>query len=76
MILERMEQMDPEKRAPGWRVRCLKCGFTDHWGKYAIRIGAASWKKCVVMRCRRCKKIGCHMVEKRSVEPENGEAAS
>lgn len=32
--------MKPQDQAPGWRVRCLKCGFSDGWGKYGIRRGA------------------------------------
>jgi hypothetical protein len=29
--------MDQQKRAPGWQIRCLKCRFTEEWGKYGIR---------------------------------------
>ncbi|HOD81124.1 MAG: hypothetical protein BWX88_02531 [Planctomycetes bacterium ADurb.Bin126] len=54
-----------ERRAPGWVVRCLKCGLTQPFGKYGIRLGAASVKKCTLGRCPRCKRICCHVVEKR-----------
>lgn|GEM_PF-5086395 len=27
-----------EQRAPGWVVRCLRCGFTEPWGKYGVRL--------------------------------------
>ncbi|MDY0165885.1 MAG: hypothetical protein RBS80_05030 [Thermoguttaceae bacterium] len=63
------EQVDPqewarwEKRAPGWQVRCLKCGYRQHWGKYGIRRGAVG-KKYTVGRCPRCKRWGCHVIEK------------
>ena len=29
-----------EAKAPGWQIRCLKCGFTEPYGKYGIRMGA------------------------------------
>ncbi len=70
------QQIDPklaaqyESRAPGWVVRCKRCGFTEPWGKYAIRIGAASKGKVNFRRCRRCNRFGCHAITKRgSDEP-------
>lgn len=54
-----------ERRAPGWVVRCKRCGFTQPWGKYAIRRGAAPVKKCTLGRCPRCRRICCHFIEKR-----------
>jgi hypothetical protein len=57
-----------ERRAPGWVVRCKRCGFTQPWGKYGILIGAASRKKFTVGRCSRCGRIGCHAIEKREME--------
>ena len=54
-----------ERRAPGWVVRCKRCGFTEPWGKYGIRLGAASFKKCTIGRCSRCGRICCHAIEKR-----------
>jgi hypothetical protein len=53
-----------QRRAPLWRVRCLKCGLSQPWGKYGIRIGAASWKKCTIGWCSRCRGLHCHMIEK------------
>ncbi len=53
-----------ERRAPGWVVRCTRCGFTEPWGKYAIRLGAASIGKYTVRRCRGCGRIRFHAVEK------------
>lgn len=52
-----------EARAPGWRIRCLKCGFTEPYGKYAIRRWAAG-RKYTLGRCTRCKRVCCHVVEK------------
>jgi len=54
-----------EKRAPGWVFRCLKCGHAEPFGKYGVRLGAASWKRYTLGRCKRCRRIGCHAVEKR-----------
>ena len=56
-----------ERRAPGWDVRCLKCGFTEPWGKYGIRIWGAG-RKYTLGRCQRCRKICCHVIEKRRAE--------
>jgi len=53
-----------ERRAPGWVIRCKRCGFTEPWGAYGIRRGAISWKKCTLGRCRRCGRFCCHAIEK------------
>lgn len=55
--------MNPQDRAPGWRVRCLKWGFSEDWGKYGIRLGAAG-RSYTVGWCSRCRWIRCHVVEK------------
>ena len=58
-------QSEPyERRAPGWDVRCLKCGFKEPWGKYGIRIHARG-RSYTLGRCPRCRRIGCHIIEKR-----------
>ena len=57
--------MDPEMRAPGWQVRCTRCGFTEPWGKYGIRLAVWSWKKYTIGRCPSCWGIGFHAIEKR-----------
>jgi len=63
---ERAEQAEPyERRAPGWVVRCKRCGFTEPWGKYGIRRIAASHRLCTIGRCVRCGRICCHAIEKR-----------
>lgn len=53
-----------ERRAPGWVIRCLKCGFTEPWGKYGIRLGAVG-RKWTVGWCSRCRWVRCHVIEKR-----------
>ena len=56
-----------QRRAPGWDVRCLKCGFREPWGKYGIRLWAAG-RKWTVGRCKRCGKIRCHVIERRKTQ--------
>ncbi|MCK5113599.1 MAG: hypothetical protein KAR11_02405 [Phycisphaerae bacterium] len=53
-----------ERRAPGWVVRCLRCGFSEPWGKYGVRKFAAG-RKFTLARCQRCKRLCCHAIEKR-----------
>ena len=53
-----------ERRAPGWVVRCLKCGFTQPWGKYGIRIDGAGRPRTWGW-CSRCRWIRCHVIETR-----------
>ncbi len=62
------KQQAYERRAPGWVVRCKRCGFTEPWGKYGIRLGAASRKKCTIGRCPRCGRFCCHAIEKRKTD--------
>jgi hypothetical protein len=57
-----------ERRAPGWVMRCKRCGFTEPWGKHGIRLGAISWKKCTLARCGRCGRVGCHAIERRKTD--------
>jgi hypothetical protein len=55
--------MVPQLRAPGWKIRCLKCGFTEDWGKYGIRRGAFG-RTYTLGWCSRCRWIRCHVIEK------------
>jgi hypothetical protein len=64
--------MNAEQLAPGWRIRCLKCGFTEPWGKYGIRIGARG-TSYTLGRCDRCRWIRIHAVEKSVVAAEETE---
>ncbi len=61
-----------ERRAPGWRFRCLKCGYARPFGKYGVRRGAASYRKCMLGWCPRCKGLHCHRVEKRPEIRDSG----
>jgi hypothetical protein len=51
--------------APGWRIRCLKCGLTDDYGKYGVRLWAAG-RNYTVGWCSRCRWIRCHVIEKKA----------
>lgn len=53
-----------ETRAPGWQIRCLKCGFTEPWGKYGIRKLAAG-KSYTIGFCSHCRWLRFHVTEKR-----------
>ena len=53
-----------EARAPGWVIRCMRCGFTEPFGKYGVRWGAYSYKKCTLGWCSRCRRLCCHAIEK------------
>ena len=51
-------------RAPGWNIRCLKCNFTEPYGKYGIRLGAAG-KKYTVGYCSQCRGIRFYVIERK-----------
>jgi hypothetical protein len=55
--------MNPEERAPGWRIRCRKCGMTELWGKYGIRKNAAGTAYTIGW-CPRCRWIRTHAIER------------
>jgi hypothetical protein len=61
-----------EHRAPGWVIRCLRCGLTEPWGKYGVRMHAWSYKQYTIGRCHRCRRICCHAIEKRPGKPREG----
>ena len=61
-------QEDPEKRAPGWQIRCRKCGFTEPWGKYGVRRHAAGTAYTIGW-CSKCRSIRTHAIERRKVAP-------
>lgn len=54
-----------EKRAPGWKIRCLKCGFTEPWGKYGIR-RMAYGKNYTIGRCSKCGRWRFFAIERKS----------
>lgn len=44
--------------APGWRLRCAKCGWSADAGEAGIvRIGAASFRKRVLGTCGQCGRV-------------------
>ena len=51
-----------EARAPGWQIRCLKCDFTEPFGKYGIRMKAAG-KKYTVGYCSHCRGLRFYVIE-------------
>ncbi len=53
-----------EARAPGWNIRCLKCNFTEPYGKYGIRLGAAG-KKYTAGYCSQCRGIRFYVIERK-----------
>ncbi len=59
-----------ESRAPGWRIRCLKCGFTESWGKYGIRLGAVG-NKYTIGFCSHCHWLRFYVIERKK-ETESG----
>jgi hypothetical protein len=59
----RGDEMAARDLAPGWKIRCLKCGFTEDFGKYGVRLWGAG-KPYTVGWCARCRWIRCHVIEK------------
>ena len=60
--------MTPEERAPGWQIRCPKCGFVDAYGKYGIRLNAVG-KRYQLGRCPKCRRWGFAVVERVETSP-------
>ncbi len=57
--------MTPVGFAPGWQVRCVSCGWTVPAAELGIvRVGAWSYKKFLVGRCRGCGRIRFLAVER------------
>jgi predicted RNA-binding Zn-ribbon protein involved in translation (DUF1610 family) len=55
--------MAAKKRAPGWQLRCLNCGFTEPWGKRGVRRKAIG-RKYTYGRCPHCKRVRIRVIEK------------
>ncbi len=52
--------------APGWQVRCVKCGHIRDAGEAGlVRIAAWSWKKFIVDRCPNCRWFWFQAVERK-----------
>jgi hypothetical protein len=51
--------------APGWLIRCPKCGLTKPLGETgAVRLGAASRGKRTVGFCRQCRRLRWAIIER------------
>jgi hypothetical protein len=50
--------------APGWQVRCLKCGLTVPAGKAGIIRIKAAGKSYKLGKCERCRRIRWLVVER------------
>ena len=57
------KKMNLEKRASGWQIRCLKCDFTEPWGKYHTRLKAVG-RTYTYGRCPQCKRVRIYVIEK------------
>jgi DNA-directed RNA polymerase subunit RPC12/RpoP len=50
--------------APGWQIRCPKCGWMLPYGEIGIRLGAASKGKRILARCPQCRRLRWVIVER------------
>lgn len=58
--------------APGWQVRCVKCGHVRDAGKAGlVRIAAKSWKKYIISRCPKCRWFWFQAVERKPAPPSS-----
>jgi hypothetical protein len=52
--------------APGWQLRCTKCGKTRDAGEAGMtRVGAASWRKRTIGWCSNCRWVRVIAVERK-----------
>jgi hypothetical protein len=52
--------------APGWQVRCTRCGRTRDAGEVGItRVGAWSRKKYTIGKCSRCNRWAFVAIERK-----------
>ncbi len=49
--------------APGWQLRCRKCGYTQDAAKAGIIRIRAYGKKLILRRCQQCGQTGFHALE-------------
>jgi hypothetical protein len=50
--------------APGWQIRCPKCGRAKPYGEVGIRIGATSIGKRVLAWCTKCHRLRWAIVDR------------
>jgi hypothetical protein len=61
--------------APGWQVRCTKCGRTREAAEVGIvRLGAWSWKKYTLGWCSDCRWLRFLAVERKPAPADAGAA--
>ena len=61
--------------APGWQVRCTKCGRTrDAADVGIVRVGARSWKKFTLGWCSHCRRWRFIAIEKTPVQADKATA--
>lgn len=61
--------------APGWQLRCTKCGRTrDAADAGIVRIGAWSWKKYILGWCSRCRWLRWVAVERKPADDQPAKA--
>lgn len=53
-----------EQRAPGWIIRCNKCGMEEPFGQYGVRRKAAGTKRNFG-RCPQCRRWSWMVITKR-----------
>ena len=63
----------PIDPAPGWQLRCPKCGRTRAFGEVGVRLGAASVGKRIPGWCTACNELTAAIVER--VAAPDGEPA-
>lgn len=57
--------------APGWQITCPRCGRSRPYGKFGIRLGAASIGKRALAWCTQCQRFRMARVER---EPDRNRA--
>ncbi|MFR2948099.1 MAG: hypothetical protein ACLTNK_01960 [Akkermansia muciniphila] len=58
-----------EKKAPGWTIRCNRCGLEEPFGKYGILYKSAGRKRNFA-RCPRCRKWSWLVIWKHGNTPD------
>lgn len=53
-----------EERAPGWVIRCNKCGMEEPFGKYGVRRKASGTKRNWG-RCPQCRRWSWFVITRR-----------
>ncbi|MFO0891237.1 MAG: hypothetical protein U0790_19100 [Isosphaeraceae bacterium] len=63
--------------APGWQVRCTRCGRTRDASEAGItRVGAWSWKKYTLGWCAHCRWLRFLAIERKPTHAGSAKAQS